>query len=56
MTSWVPEKFAKQGKYLKLKEDDGWKVVEVYAKLPEEQIKNYSHDYKRWSIGRGLHD
>jgi uncharacterized protein YxeA len=32
-TSWLPLKFAKQNKYLKLKEDgeweDGWQVVHV---------------------------
>jgi len=34
LTSWIPEKFAKVGKYLKLKNEDdtwtdGWKVLEV---------------------------
>lgn len=27
--AWIPIKFAVVGKYLKLKGDDGWKVVDV---------------------------
>jgi len=53
-TSWIPERFAKQGKFLRLKDDDGWQVVAVYASAPEERVKAYERDYKRWAEGRGL--
>ena len=54
MTSWIPERFAKQGKFLRLGDDDGWQVVAVYASAPEERVKAYERDYKRWAEGRGL--
>ena len=49
-TSWIPEKFARQGKYIKLKETDGWKdgwlVMEVGARMSEDQVRERSQDYK----------
>tara|TARA_Y100000034_G_scaffold137002_1_gene218245 strand:+ start:5502 stop:5705 length:204 start_codon:yes stop_codon:yes gene_type:complete len=38
-TSWIPEKFAVKGNYLRLKDDDGWKVLDVGASMTDEQIK-----------------
>lgn len=51
-TSWIPDKYAKQGKYVKLKEngkwDDGWKVMEVGEMAKEEEdVINRSQDYKK---------
>lgn len=47
-TSWIPEKFAIVGKYLKLDEDDGWKVIEVYTFAREvEEVVARSRDYKK---------
>jgi hypothetical protein len=45
--SWIPERYAKKGKYLKLKGEDGWKVVSVSnLRMPEDLVKERSQDYK----------
>jgi hypothetical protein len=49
-TSWIAERFAKKGKYLKLKMGnewiDGWLVMEVGAtRQPEEFVVARSQDY-----------
>jgi hypothetical protein len=51
-TAWLPEKFAKFGKYLELQEDDywddGWLVITVSkARLDEKQLIERSQDYKK---------
>jgi len=46
-TAWIPEKYAKRGKYIKIKEDDGWLVVTVGERAAEEQVFERSQDYKR---------
>lgn len=50
-TSWLPEKFAKQGKVLKLKNDgvwdNGWKVDQVGSRrVLEDEVRERSQDYK----------
>jgi hypothetical protein len=54
-TSWIPQKYAKKGKYVKLKREDatgirkwdnGWLVVEVGSKMKEEEVMVRSQDYK----------
>jgi len=46
--SWLPERFAKTGKFLKLKEDDGWEVKEVYGpELDEAIVNERSRDYRK---------
>jgi hypothetical protein len=46
--SWIPEKFAKRGKIVKLKDDDGWEVTIVGSiSLDEEDAKDRSQDYKK---------
>lgn len=54
-TSWIPEKFAVKGKYVKLKRegatgikkwDNGWLVVEVGSRMKEEEVLVRSQDYK----------
>lgn len=48
--SWIPEQYAKVDKILSLKEDDGWKVVEVGPiRLPESTVVDNSKDYKEFS-------
>jgi len=41
-TAWIPEKFAKKNKYLKLKQkgkwSNGWKVISIGTRLPDEAI------------------
>jgi len=46
-TSWVPEKFAKMDKFLRLKDDDGWKVISVGAKSEKKYVEDRSQDYKK---------
>lgn len=43
---WIPEKYAKVGKYLKLKDDDGWEVVEVCTKKDSKEVQKRSVDYR----------
>ena len=47
--SWIPEKFALKGKYLKLKDngewEDGWKVEFVGTKLPTKYVIDRSQDH-----------
>ena len=46
--AWIPEKFAKKGKYVRLRGDNGWEVV--FASnlcLEEQEIADRSQDYRR---------
>jgi len=50
-TRWIPEKFAKEGKWIKLKNDDkewedGWLVKEVWSRMAEDLVLDASQDYK----------
>ena len=45
-TSWIPERFARQGKYLKLKGDDGWLVESVGNRMEEKMVLERSQDHK----------
>ena len=54
-TSWIPEKYAKKGKYVKLKQEDkkgskkwdnGWLVLEVYDRQKEEEVFARAQDHK----------
>ena len=48
--AWIPSKFAKVGKILKLRTGDkwvdGWRVDHVGASLTEEQTKQAKKDFK----------
>ena len=44
--SWIPEKFANKGKFVKLKDDDGWKVIEVYSRENSKFVNERQMDYK----------
>ena len=39
MVSWIPERYAIQGRILKLKNDNGWKVMSVGVKLSAEELE-----------------
>ncbi len=56
--SWIPEKFAKAGKYLKLKENNvwehGWKVVHVGARRTAAETNIRSQDYKTQRVGSDI--
>lgn len=46
-TAWLPEKFAHIGKLLKIKDEDGWKVIEVGSQqFTEEYVLDRQQDYK----------
>ena len=45
-TVWIPDKYAKIGNFVKLKEDDGWEVVGVYTKKDSKEVQKRSMDYK----------
>lgn len=45
--SWIPSKFAVKGKFLKLKEEDGWEVVEVYNTMDSKYVNERSRDHKQ---------
>ena len=45
-TSWIPDKFAKVGKYIKLKDDDGWEVVEVGSIMDSKEVQKRISDYR----------
>lgn len=54
-TSWIPEKYAEMGKWLKLKNndgewEDGWQVMECGHRELTENVKNHEGDYKRMKI------
>ena len=52
--TWLPEKFAKSGKIIKLKNEDGWKVQAVWGIDSEENVKARERQYERWAVGKGL--
>jgi len=45
-TSWIPEKYAKKGKFIKLKEDDGWEVIHVGSMMDSKKVQQRSTDYR----------
>jgi hypothetical protein len=50
--SWIPERFAKVGKYLKLKNDDdtwtdGWKVQEVGDRKDHKAVASAEQAHKK---------
>ena len=46
-TAWIPEQFAHVNKVLKIKNEDGWKVVEVSSqRFSEEYVLERADDYK----------
>jgi hypothetical protein len=52
--TWLPEKFAKIGKVLRLHDDDGWVVEAIWGTDTEENVKAREREHERWAVGRGL--
>ena len=50
-TSWIPERYAVVGKYLKLLENDvwenGWQVISKGVKVSKNSLDILSQDHKR---------
>ena len=44
--AWIPEPFAKVGKYLRIGESHGWLVDAVYSAKPEEHILKHRNEYR----------
>jgi hypothetical protein len=44
-TSWIPEEFAILGKYLRLNDDDGWKVIFIGDRKLSQNINERSRDF-----------
>lgn len=44
--SWIPEKYANLRKFLKLNDDDGWEVINVYSRMDSRKVQERSIDYK----------
>jgi len=52
MVSWIPEKYAKKNKQLKLREEngqweDGWVVINTYGKRLSTYCSLHERDYTR---------
>lgn len=46
--AWIPEKYAKFGKVLKIKDVDGYKVLAVGSvRKPEAEVNERSRDFKQ---------
>ena len=44
---WIPEKYAKKGKWLKIVNDNGWQVMETGNPLSEEYVFGHERDFKK---------
>ena len=44
--AWIPEKFAKRGKVVRLRDEDGWRVVETYTSKPPEFVREHERDHR----------
>lgn len=56
--SWIPEKFATLGKYLRLLENDvwenGWKVAMVGGRKPSAEVNVRSRDHLKQRTGSDI--
>jgi hypothetical protein len=44
--AWIPEKFAEVGKYVRLHDDDGWRIEQAYMSAPEEYVMAHRDDHR----------
>lgn len=48
--AWIPEKFAKAGRFLRLTDagvsENGWQVIGIGTRLTETYLRERSQDYK----------
>lgn len=45
MTSWIPSQFAVVGKYLRIKGQNGWRVISVGGTLSGKYLLKHERDY-----------
>lgn len=43
--AWIPSEFAKKHKSLKIKDEDGWRVIGVGATVKENYLRRYERSY-----------
>jgi hypothetical protein len=43
--AWIPSEFAKKHKHLKIKEENGWRVIGVGATVDESYLRRYERSY-----------
>lgn len=46
--AWLPSEFAVVGKWLKIQDEDGWRVEEIYAEAPSMDVHRRSHEHFFW--------
>jgi len=46
-TSWIPERYANKGKYIKIFDDNGWEVMEVGSQMDEKYIIGHERDFQK---------
>jgi hypothetical protein len=51
-TSWIPEEFAKVGRVLRLKDEDGWVVTSVGDRLDGEIANRRSVEHRKVPVDR----
>lgn len=44
--AWIPSEFAVRGKYVRIKDVDGWRVVSVGAERPAEYVRERERDFR----------
>ena len=45
-TAWIPEKFARINRVLKIKDEDGWVVKELYSISSEDFVRDHERDFR----------
>jgi hypothetical protein len=46
-TAWIPNRYARQGSYIRIGKENGWFVEKVYGlSLDQEYLAEYSNDYR----------
>jgi hypothetical protein len=44
--AWIPSAFAVRGKYIRIKDVDGWRVVSVGAEQSAEYVREHERDFR----------
>ena len=44
--AWIPSKFAVVGKFLRVRDENGWQVTEVGGELDEKYVLAHRDDYR----------
>jgi hypothetical protein len=46
-TTWIPEKYAIKGKYIKLLDDNGWQVIEAGIPIDGNYVFRHERDFTK---------